>query len=667
MSTLLLSAQITLPYIQDFESASSTTLTTNSVGVAGISELTYQATAGGRLRTTAGAGFYNSGNKAITLDRNPAGDLASNFLIFNLDLSNYTTLNTITLDYSFMDHNDDPHGDDKVSVRGSSSDSWIIIEDWNTISGGNDGVYINRLGINISSILAGNGQNYSSTFQLRFGQEDDFPALSTTSLDGVTFDDIALNIVYSECNSATLVACGDTVNGATTGDTPTGAGTCGTTEGTGGAIWYKIIGNGNNWTVSTITGTDYDSKIWVFSGNCGALNCVSGDDNSGVGNLSSTTFATTYGEDYFIAIGGAGSAQGNYTLSFNDNNGCTLVPCAIPILTNRSIDSCGWATINGNTYTTSKIITDTLFGMSSEGCDSIIITDLTIYNKTFGNHTINDCDSALYSGIKYYNNTTFNDTLVSGNSFGCDSIITVTINLNYSNTESQNVTACDSYILNGNTYTTTQNIDDFFAGANSAGCDSVLTTNLIINYSSSSFVQFSGCDSFTLNANTYIQSTTVIDTMNNANLFGCDSIVTTEITINESISTTIDTTIINGQTITINGINFTEQGLYTIDTLTTSEQCDSIILLQVRIVKGINENLNSISTFINSNKQLTINSSYDKLESISIYNSNGLLLISDNNINSKSKKIDLSTINDGILFVKILSNKTLITKKVLLH
>ncbi len=92
-----------------------------------------------------------------------------------------------------MHHGEESSTNDRVWIRGSNTDSWVQIYDlwfnqgssgnWNTVSG-----------LDIDATLAGASptQTVSSTFQIRFGQQDNFPATSTTTSDGYTFDDISI-------------------------------------------------------------------------------------------------------------------------------------------------------------------------------------------------------------------------------------------------------------------------------------------------------------------------------------------------------------------------------------------------------------------------------------------------------------------------------------------
>jgi len=118
------------------------------------------------------------------------------------------------------------------------------------------------------------------------------------------------------CVDAAPIACGATVSGSTAGATFDNVGTCGTSN-TAPGVWYSVVGDGGQITASTCNQASYDTKISVFTGSCGALSCVGGnDDGVGCSAFSSeVTFPTTAGTTYLILVHGFGSANGDFNLT----------------------------------------------------------------------------------------------------------------------------------------------------------------------------------------------------------------------------------------------------------------------------------------------------------------------------------------------------------------
>ncbi|MGB0868428.1 MAG: GEVED domain-containing protein [Flavobacteriales bacterium] len=103
-------------------------------------------------------------------------------------------------------------------------------------------------------------------------------------------------------------------------------------------------------------------------------------------------------------------------------------PASSSIDTHSACQSFLW--IDGETYTEStNRVTHTV--QNSNGCDSIITLNLTITNGVSGIDTHSTSDSLVWIDGKTYksNNNTATHTLVNGASNGCDSLITLNLNI----------------------------------------------------------------------------------------------------------------------------------------------------------------------------------------------------------------------------------------------
>lgn len=141
------------------------------------------------------------------------------------------------------------------------------------------------------------------------------------------------------CGTAVPLACGSAhVTGNTVGvandNAGSGAGTCaGVTVIANGQYWYSITAPSNgNITLSTdYAGTDYDTRINVYTGSCGALTCVAADDDGGVtfvnGWTSVVNFNITAGTTYLVRVGAYSLAdEGSFEMSIEcqlASDGCT--------------------------------------------------------------------------------------------------------------------------------------------------------------------------------------------------------------------------------------------------------------------------------------------------------------------------------------------------------
>ena len=183
---------VTLPYVQNFDGAPQATYDTYTIGLEGAQEFDFETSdPNGRLRIGVGPDFAASGVHAATMDRVGAGTLTVNDLTLTLNMTGYDLTDSVLLDFSYMQHGEEDHPNDQAFVRGADTLPWLDVHDFsNPLPPG--GTYVTIDSVNISQLLLANGQFYTTSFQIRFGQEDDNPAVSITGTDGYTFDDINL-------------------------------------------------------------------------------------------------------------------------------------------------------------------------------------------------------------------------------------------------------------------------------------------------------------------------------------------------------------------------------------------------------------------------------------------------------------------------------------------
>ncbi|MBM3916147.1 MAG: T9SS type A sorting domain-containing protein, partial [Sphingomonadales bacterium] len=90
-------------------------------------------------------------------------------------------------------------------------------------------------------------------------------------------------------------------------------------------------------------------------------------------------------------------------------------------------------------------------------------------------------DNGIVNGQTFIPNASTTYTVTGTDTNGCQSQDAVFVQVNQPTSATLNITACDSYTLNGQTYTQSGNYDQLLS--NSAGCDSSLTLNLSLNFS----------------------------------------------------------------------------------------------------------------------------------------------------------------------------------------
>jgi hypothetical protein len=123
------------------------------------------------------------------------------------------------------------------------------------------------------------------------------------------------------CANAQLVTLPSTVAGTTIGaaQDPEGAVTCITAAGAASpGVWYTFAGTGNPTRIETCGLAGWDTVLRVFSGSCGGLTCVTGnDDNCGL--QSGVNFTAAAGTTYYVYLSAYGAATvGDFSLNFID-------------------------------------------------------------------------------------------------------------------------------------------------------------------------------------------------------------------------------------------------------------------------------------------------------------------------------------------------------------
>jgi len=132
--------------------------------------------------------------------------------------------------------------------------------------------------------------------------------------------------------------------------------------------------------------------------------------------------------------------------------------------------------LEGEWQNTSGVYYDTVY--VSPTTDSVYITTLDVILVFLSTDIQNACDSLTWiDGITYYaSNDTVTYTLPS--SAGCDSVITLNLTINYSNSSEIEVSTCDTYTVPSGDETYSESGIYMDTIPNSAGCDSIITIYL---------------------------------------------------------------------------------------------------------------------------------------------------------------------------------------------
>ena len=117
-----------------------------------------------------------------------------------------------------------------------------------------------------------------------------------------------------------------------------------------------------------------------------------------------------------------------------------------------------------------------------------------------------------------------------------------------------------------------------------AGCDSVATLNLTVNNTLTSTTSTTICDNqlpYNWNSNNYNAAGTYNVTL--TSVAGCDSVATLNLTVNNTLTSTTNTTICDNQLpYNWNGNDYNGAGTYDVNLISASG-CDSVAMLNLTI------------------------------------------------------------------------------------
>ncbi|MCF8293921.1 MAG: hypothetical protein K9I70_08925, partial [Chitinophagaceae bacterium] len=337
-----------------------------------------------------------------------------------------------------------------------------------------------------------------------------------TTLNSETVDAVTLTSTgnYDAIGGAAGSYTGDIVPSAATGSNGFAA------------TNYDITYSNGNMTVnvstsSSTTASACDSYTWT--------------ENSGA------TYTTTgaYDQTYTNAAGCDSVHTLNLTVQYSNTGSTTASAC----------DSYTWTENSGATYTTTGAYDQTYTNVA--GCDSLHTLNLTVNYSSSSTTYATVCDSYVWAsplgdGATYTSSNT-TATHTSTNAAGCVHTETLDLIVNYSSSSTTSATACNlyvwaSYLGDGAAYTSS-NTTATHTSTNAAGCVHTQTLDLTVNYSNTGSTTASACDSYTWTENsgeTYTTTDAYEQIYTNA--AGCDSLHTLNLTVNYSSSSTTSAT-----------------------------------------------------------------------------------------------------------------------------
>ncbi|MFK8055414.1 MAG: T9SS type B sorting domain-containing protein [Saprospiraceae bacterium] len=298
----------------------------------------------------------------------------------------------------------------------------------------------------------------------------------------------------------------------------------------------------------------------------------------------------------FYNVGGQGfSTAGSFSITLQTVSGCDSIIdldlSVVQVLTetvNASICPGDSYAFNGSSYSTPGSYPFSL--LSAIGCDSIVTLELDVLQPSTESISASICDGDTYSvGTQNYNTTGVFTTVLTS-AAGCDSTVTLDLTVNQPQSVAITESFCQggNYIIDGQVLTLAGSYN--FVLTTTQGCDSLVALTLVVapTYVQSFNATICPGTSYTFAGQTYTsagQYSTVLTTV-----AGCDSLVTLNLTEEQLIETNLTASICTGQTYLFGGTTLTTAGSYN-DLFTTSQGCDSLVLLELQVINSFDTQL----------------------------------------------------------------------------
>lgn len=331
----------------------------------------------------------------------------------------------------------------------------------------------------------------------------------------------------------------------------------------------------------TIAAGTADTIIYTNASGCDSLvrvNVIS------LGVNTSTTIDTTICTATLVYDGRTIAAGNSDTITYTSSIGCgdsviiVNVNSGASLLTTVDTSTCANSLIyDGRTIGVGT--TDTIIYINTSGCDSLVrvnVTSSSVNTSTTLDTTI--CGTSLvYDGRTIAAGTA--DTFVYTNSINCgDSVVIVNVSLGISLPTTITRSTCqDSLVYDGRSIAVGSN--SVFNYTNVLGCDSMVTVNAVLDTIATSTIDTNICLGNTITYNGQTLTTGSTTTVVHTSSQGCDSTVIVQVNGLDTFRIFMDSTA-NGA-ITYNG-QTVDTGTVTIFNLQTTAGCDSIVVFQLR-------------------------------------------------------------------------------------
>lgn len=206
---------VTLPWTENFDVAPDTTLLSFVSGSNGLDNADFHVSSGARVRTFAGSNFCKTGVRSITIDAVKTGSSKAADMVLTVNMSNYQVANDdVRLSFKVMHHEiiTDVNNSEGVWIRGADDLPFVLLT-MIPNEATTRGQWQNFAGLEVSQVLSDAGQEFSSSFQIKFVADVFASSGQLNSEDGESIDDISLNRIEQDIlpiaiTNPTAISCG---------------------------------------------------------------------------------------------------------------------------------------------------------------------------------------------------------------------------------------------------------------------------------------------------------------------------------------------------------------------------------------------------------------------------------------------------------------------------
>lgn len=333
-------------------------------------------------------------------------------------------------------------------------------------------------------------------------------------------------------------------------------------------------------------------------------------DNDEICEGDEATISASGGTDYMWDNGlGAGQSHTvspaittTYTVEVTDANGCSDTAEITVEVSGGSIEILHEPVIcEGETHTlpdgTIVDETDTYVNQfeTATGCDSVVTTELVVLPVYETDAVINLCEGETYT---LPDGTTVDETgfytADLQTAEGCDSILnfTITVNPAYSIETDAEICAAQFYTMPDGSEVNVSGTYDFDLNTD-AGCDSIITINLVVQDVISIPIDDTICDNetYTLPDDNVVSDAGFYEVVLGTD--GCDTLYQVELEVDPTYDISEEFTICSGESVLLpDGSTTGDSGDYEFD-LTTDAGCDSIVSYTVEVLPVYESTTNS--------------------------------------------------------------------------